>query len=277
VVTDEILTFAENTMHNVSSDLDVELVEFNAETDHVHLLVAYLPTMAISTLVQRLNGRTAQAVRRHEFIGRCVRARMRGHLWSPSYFAVTCGGAPLSIIEQYIVGQAHPIDARHRAEWANAGLRACAQEVPGHYALPFWFGALWRTQDKTVGRGGEALAQGRQPRREVGVEVGKFDSGRADRAGVQGVAGGVDVQLTHGVIGYAQAALLQRANLGEDRVDRGEGFAVVLQLAHQGDQGVPRVAGGVGDLGVAADHHVGRVLAGRRDEVGAGAPNAVRP
>jgi len=122
VVTDEILTFAENTMHNVSSDLDVELVEFNAETDHVHLLVAYLPTMAISTLVQRLNGRTAYAVRRHEFIGRCVRARMRGHLWSPSYFAVTCGGAPLSIIEQYIVGQAHPIDARHRAEWANAGL-----------------------------------------------------------------------------------------------------------------------------------------------------------
>ena len=62
------------------------------------------------------------------------------------------------------------------------------------------------------------LAQGRQPRREVGVEVGKFDSGRADRAGVQ------------------------------------------------------RVAGGVGDLGVAAGHHVGSVLGGRRDEVGAGAP-----
>ena len=53
MVTDEILTFAENTMHNVSSDLDVELVEFNAETDHVHLLVAYPPTMAISTLAQR--------------------------------------------------------------------------------------------------------------------------------------------------------------------------------------------------------------------------------
>ena len=226
VFTDEILTFAENTMHNVSSDLDVELVEFNGETDHVHLLVAYLPTMAISTLVQRLNGRTAYAVRRHEFIGRCVRARMRGHLWSPSYFAVTCGGAPLSIIEQYIVGQAHPIYARHRAEWANAGLRseACVQEVSGHGALPFWCGALWRTQDKSVGRGGEALAQGRQPRRKVGVEVGKFGSGRAGRAGVQGVAGGVDVQLTHGVIGDAQAALLQRANLGEDRVDRGKGL-----------------------------------------------------
>ena len=108
VFTDEMLTFAENTMRTVCSDLDVELVEFNGETDHVHLLVAYPPTMAISTLIQRLKGRTAYAVR-HEFTGRCVRARIRGHLWSPSYFAVSCGGAPLSIIKQYIHGQARPL------------------------------------------------------------------------------------------------------------------------------------------------------------------------
>ncbi|MFA5605880.1 MAG: transposase [Leucobacter sp.] len=62
----------------------------------------------ITTLVQRLKGRTAYAVRR-EFTGACVRARMRGHLWSPSYFAVSCGGAPLSIIKQYIDGQARPL------------------------------------------------------------------------------------------------------------------------------------------------------------------------
>jgi Transposase IS200 like len=33
------------------------------------------------------------------------RTRMRGHLWSPSYFAVSCRGAPLSIIKQYVDGQ----------------------------------------------------------------------------------------------------------------------------------------------------------------------------
>ena len=59
MVTDEILTFAENIMHNVSSDLDVELVEFNGDTDHGHLPVQYPPTLAISTLVQRLKGHTA--------------------------------------------------------------------------------------------------------------------------------------------------------------------------------------------------------------------------
>jgi len=103
-----MLTFCEHNMRTACAELDVELVEFNGETDHVHLLVAYPPTLAISTLVQRLKGRTAYAVRR-ELTGVCVRARLRGHLWSPSYFAVSCGGAPLSIIKQYIDGQARPL------------------------------------------------------------------------------------------------------------------------------------------------------------------------
>jgi putative transposase len=33
---------------------------------------------------------------------------MRGHFWSPSYFAASCGGAPLSIIQQYIEQQQRP-------------------------------------------------------------------------------------------------------------------------------------------------------------------------
>jgi len=108
VFTDEMPTFAENTMRAVCSELDVELVAFNGETDHAHLLVQYPPSLAISTLVQRLNGRTAYALRRG-FTGACVRARMRGHLCSPSYFAVSCRGAPLSIINQHIDGQARPL------------------------------------------------------------------------------------------------------------------------------------------------------------------------
>jgi putative transposase len=105
VFTDQMLTVCEHAMRAVCAALDAELVEFNGEADH--LLVAYPPSLAISVLVQRLKGRTAYPVRR-EYTGVCVRARMRGHLWSPSYFAVSCAGAPLSIIKQYIDGQARP-------------------------------------------------------------------------------------------------------------------------------------------------------------------------
>lgn len=76
VFTDDMLTFTEHTMRGACDELGADLVEFNGEADHAHLLVSYPPTLAISTLVQRLKGRTAYAVRR-EYTGACVRARMR--------------------------------------------------------------------------------------------------------------------------------------------------------------------------------------------------------
>lgn len=79
VFTDAMLTYCQTTMREVCAKLDAELVEFNGEADHVHLLVAYPPTLAISQLVQRLKSHAAYAVRR-EFTGACVRARMHGHL-----------------------------------------------------------------------------------------------------------------------------------------------------------------------------------------------------
>lgn len=106
VFTDAMLT-SEQTMRGCA-ELNVEVVEFNGEADHVHLLVAYPPTVTVSVLAHRLKGRTAYAVRR-EFTSVGVRARMRGHLWSPSDFAVSCGGAPLPIIKQYIDEQARPL------------------------------------------------------------------------------------------------------------------------------------------------------------------------
>lgn len=44
--TDPMLTLAETTMRTVCAALDVELVEFNGEADHVHLLVANPQTLA---------------------------------------------------------------------------------------------------------------------------------------------------------------------------------------------------------------------------------------
>ena len=48
---------------------------------------------------------------RPELTGRVNRHITHGHLSSPSYFAASCGGAPLSIIQQYIQQQRHPVNA----------------------------------------------------------------------------------------------------------------------------------------------------------------------
>ena len=104
VLDDEMLTCCEDAMRKVCGDFEADLREFNGEADHVHLLVLYPPKVSVSALVNSLKGVSARRLR-SEYTGRVNRARMNGHFWSPSYFAASCGGAPLSIIRQYIEQQ----------------------------------------------------------------------------------------------------------------------------------------------------------------------------
>ena len=105
--TDEILNRCEEIMRNVCADFETELVEFNGERDHVHLLVHYPPKVALSRLVGSLKGVSARRLRQ-EFPGH-IRTYLWGtHFWSPSYFAASCGGPPLSIIKEYTENQKHP-------------------------------------------------------------------------------------------------------------------------------------------------------------------------
>ena len=89
---------------SVCADFDVELVEMDGERDHVHLLINYPPKLAISNLVNSLKGVSSRLLRRDR-PDIAQRDYYKGVLWSPSYFAGSCGGAPISIIRQYIKQQ----------------------------------------------------------------------------------------------------------------------------------------------------------------------------
>lgn len=94
-------------MADVCADFDATLAEFNGEADHVHLLVQYPPQVRLSTLAGSLKGVSARYLRA-EF-GPQIRKHLWGdHLWSPSYFVGSCGGAPLGIVRDYITNQASP-------------------------------------------------------------------------------------------------------------------------------------------------------------------------
>ncbi|MEU0804675.1 IS200/IS605 family transposase [Streptomyces sp. NPDC005970] len=108
VFNDEMPTRCEEIMRKVCEDFEAELKEFNGERDHVHLLVHYPPKVAVSKLVNSLKGVSARRIRQ-EFTGRIDRAIVHGHLWSPSYFSASCGGAPPAIVRQYIEQQKRPL------------------------------------------------------------------------------------------------------------------------------------------------------------------------
>ena len=80
---------------------------FKGEHDHVHLLINYPPKVALSSLVASLKGVSARLLRK-EFGDFHPWLKRRGVLWSPSYFASSCGGAPIDILRQYIEEQQTP-------------------------------------------------------------------------------------------------------------------------------------------------------------------------
>lgn len=91
----------------VCADMEAALVEMDGEDNHVHLLVEYPPKLAVSVLVNSLKGVSSRLLRKER---PDLRKRYwKNVLWSPSYFASSCGGAPISIIKQYIEQQETPI------------------------------------------------------------------------------------------------------------------------------------------------------------------------
>ena len=91
----------------VCKDFEAELIEFDGEDDHVHLLVNYSPKVAISVLVNSLKGVSSRMIRKKKYPS-ITKKLWGGALWSPSYFAGSCGGAPIAVIRQYIEQQRTP-------------------------------------------------------------------------------------------------------------------------------------------------------------------------
>jgi putative transposase len=105
---DRHLKRMEEIMRAVCDDFEVQLVEFNGEPDHVHLLVDFPPKVAVSRLVNSLKGVSSRRLRQEfpDLVRHYWRAQ---RLWSGSYFAGSVGGASLSIVRQYIEQQNRPV------------------------------------------------------------------------------------------------------------------------------------------------------------------------
>ncbi len=104
VITERVFAVLLDAWKKVCADFECEIRESGYESDHVHLLVNYPPKVALSALVNSLKGVSARKLRSANLAE--VTSKLWGsHFWSPSYCAVSCGGAPLAIVKQYIEKQ----------------------------------------------------------------------------------------------------------------------------------------------------------------------------
>jgi putative transposase len=83
---------------------ECELLEFNGEKDHVHLLISLNPKVQPSKFVNNIKTVSSRLIRK-EFAEEINKVYAKAVFWSRSYCLLTCGGAPLSVIKQYIEQQ----------------------------------------------------------------------------------------------------------------------------------------------------------------------------
>ena len=88
-------------VRQVCDETQSGLIEMEVMPDHVHLLLDCDPQFGIHRLVRGIKGRSSRVLRQ-QF--QTLRSRLPT-LWTNSYFVSSVGGAPLSIIKQYIENQ----------------------------------------------------------------------------------------------------------------------------------------------------------------------------
>jgi putative transposase len=87
----------------VAEKMNFALLEFNGEENHVHALIEYPPKLSVSQIVNALKGVSS---RRYGQAGFPKPHKVA--LWSPSYFSISVGGAPLEVLKKYIQAQEKP-------------------------------------------------------------------------------------------------------------------------------------------------------------------------
>jgi putative transposase len=85
------------------------LIEFNGEADHIDALISINPKTQPSKLVNNLKTVSSRLIRKefNEIVQKGYGEE--GVFWSRSYCLISCGGAPISVLKQYIQQQQEEI------------------------------------------------------------------------------------------------------------------------------------------------------------------------
>lgn len=77
-------------------------MEFNGESDHVHLLFRYYPYLQLSKLINNLKTVSSRVLRRDylERLGKTYGNKET--LWNSYYFISSCGGVTVDVLRKYV-------------------------------------------------------------------------------------------------------------------------------------------------------------------------------
>lgn len=109
IFTEPMLIRLEEIFKTLMEKWGGRLIEFNGETDHVHLLIQYTPQTEPSKLINNLKTVSSRYLRK-EFAERVNEFYRKDVLWTNGYFIASCGGVTVEQLKQYIEEQDRPVE-----------------------------------------------------------------------------------------------------------------------------------------------------------------------
>jgi len=90
-----------------SEKWDIEVLEANGESDHVHFLIQSHPSVDLSKYINSIKTVSSRLIRK-EFVEHVDKFYWKRYFWSRAYCLLSVGGAPLETIKKYIESQNSP-------------------------------------------------------------------------------------------------------------------------------------------------------------------------
>lgn len=86
---------------------ECELLEFNGDVDHVHLLIRYHPRVELSKFIANLKTVSSRLIRK-DFTAYLANYYRKPVFWTGSYFVASCGGVTVEQLKVYVEQQSSP-------------------------------------------------------------------------------------------------------------------------------------------------------------------------
>lgn len=99
-LSNEMLNRLEEIVKKNCADWEIDLLEFNGEADHIHLLLEMHPNIMPSKFINNLKTVSSRLIRK-EFEEELKPYYWKPVLWTRAYCLLTTGGATIDVIRAY--------------------------------------------------------------------------------------------------------------------------------------------------------------------------------
>jgi len=107
VLTGQMIDRLDEILKDLLLKWDSKVVDFNGESDHVHLLFQYTPQTELPKFINNIKTVTSRYLRK-EFPDRVNQFYYKDVLWNGSYFIASCGGITIETLKKYVESQDKP-------------------------------------------------------------------------------------------------------------------------------------------------------------------------